>query len=105
MKEEFMGLEVAKNDHTNRFELTIDDYIAFIDFKQQDQLIKLIHTEVPEELSGRGIAAVLVEKTLTYLEDHDCSLYPYCPYVYAYIQKHPEWKRVVDPTFAKYNEL
>ncbi len=105
MKEEFIGLEVVKNDSTNRFELTVDNYIAFIDFKQQDQLIKLIHTEVPEELGGRGVAAALVEKTLVYLEDNHYSLYPYCPYVYAYIKKHPEWKRVVDPSFAKYDEL
>lgn len=105
MKEEFLTLEVIKNDKTNRFELTVDGFIAFIDFKQVDQLIKLIHTEVPDELGGRGVAAALVEKTLVYLETNQFTLYPYCPYVYAYIKKHPEWKRVVDPSFAKYDEL
>ena len=105
MKEEFLPLEVIKNDDTNRFELTVDGYVAFIDFKQKDQLIKLIHTEVPEELGGRGVAAALVEKTLVYLETNNYSLYPYCPYVFAYIKKHPEWKRVVDPTFPKYEDL
>lgn len=48
MKEEFLPLDVIKNDTTHRFELTVDGVIAFIDFKQKDQLIKLIHTEVPE---------------------------------------------------------
>ena len=105
MKEEFLALEVVKNDDTNRFELTVDGIVAFIDFKQKDQLIKLIHTEVPEELGGRGVAAALVEKTLVFLEENKFTLYPYCPYVYAFIKKHPEWKRVVDPSFAKYDEL
>ena len=105
MKEEFLALEVIKNDETNRFELTVDGYIAFIDFRQQDQIIKLIHTEVPEELGGRGVAAALVEKTLVYLETNNYSLYPYCPYVFAYIKKHPEWKRMVDPTFPKFEDL
>lgn len=105
MNEELKNLEVVKNDATNRFELTVDGFIAFIDFKQVDQLIKLIHTEVPEELGGRGVAAALVEKTLVYLETNNFTLYPYCPYVYAYIKKHPEWKRVVDSTFPKYDEL
>ena len=105
MKEEFLDLKVVKNDATSRFELTVDEYIAFIDFKQQGQLIKLIHTEVPEELGGRGVAAALVEKTLVFLETNNFSLYPYCPYVYAYIKRHPDWKRVVDPTFPKYDEL
>lgn len=79
--------------------------IAFIDYKQKDQLIKLIHTEVPEELGGRGVAATLVEKTLVYLENNNFTLYHYCPYVYAYIKKHPDWKRIVDTTFPKYGEL
>ncbi|WP_322969604.1 GNAT family N-acetyltransferase [Faecalibacter sp. LW9] len=105
MKEEFLALDVIKNDTTNRFELTVDGIIAFIDFKQKDQLIKLIHTEVPEALGGRGVAAALVEKTLVFLETNNFSLYPYCPYVYAYIKRHPDWKRVVDPTFPKYDEL
>jgi len=40
-----------------------------------------------------------------YLESNDYTLYPYCPYVFAYIKKHPEWKRIVDPTFPKFSEL
>lgn len=105
MNEELKNLEVVKNDATNRFELTVDGFIAFIDFKQENQITKLIHTEVPEDLGGRGVAAALVEKTLVYLETNNFTLYPYCPYVYAYIKKHPEWKRVVDSTFPKYDEL
>ncbi|MBQ0148503.1 MAG: N-acetyltransferase [Flavobacteriaceae bacterium] len=97
--------QVVKNSDKSRFELEIDGYIAFIDYKQKDQLIKLIHTEVPEELGGRGVAATLVEKTLVYLENNNFTLYPYCPYVYAYIKKHPDWKRIVDTTFPKYGEL
>ena len=42
-------LQVFKNDEKKRFELTVDGHIAFIDFTQRGtDLIKLIHTEVPE---------------------------------------------------------
>lgn len=105
MNENYELHQVLKNSDKSRFELEIDGYIAFIDYKQKDQLIKLIHTEVPEELGGRGVAATLVEKTLVYLENNNFTLYPYCPYVYAYIKKHPDWKRIVDTTFPKYGEL
>ena len=106
MKEEYKDLNVIKNDDTKRFELTIDGHIAFIDFTQRGtDVIKLIHTEVPEELGGRGVAAALVEKTLVFLETNNYTLYPYCPYVFAYIKKHPEWKRVVDLTFPKFEDL
>lgn len=100
MKEEFLEVNVVKNDETKRFELTVEGHIAFIDFTQRGtDLIKLIHTEVPEALSGRGIAANLVEKTLIFLKENKFSTYPICPYVFAYIKKHPEWKRIVNENF------
>lgn len=105
MKEEYQNLQVIKNDKTHRFELTINGHIAFIDFTQRGtDVVKLIHTEVPEELGGRGIAAVLVEKTLQYLEEHHFTLFPICPYVFAYIKKHPEWKRIVNENFKGFDE-
>ncbi|MFV0140509.1 N-acetyltransferase [Empedobacter falsenii] len=105
MNEELIPLQVVKNEKTVRFELNVDGFIAFIDYKQDDNVIKLIHTEVPDELGGRGVAAALVEKTLAYLEEHGNVLFPYCPYVFAYIKKYPVWKRIVDPNFSKYDEL
>lgn len=105
MDDTLMNLQVVKNEKTSRFELEVDDFIAFIDYKEEDKIIKLIHTEVPEELGGRGVAATLVEKTLVFLEENEYSLFPYCPYVFAYIKKHPEWKRIVHQNFPKYQEL
>jgi len=104
MKEEFIPLQVVKNDSTHRFELTVDGYTAFIDFKQRDQVVKLIHTESPEELAGRGVATALIEKTLVYLEQQQLTLIPLCPLVFAYIKRHPEWKRIVDPGFKGFEE-
>src|SRR5690606_35451818 len=105
MNVEFDYLEVIKKYESKRFELTIDGHIASIDFTQRGiDVIKLIHTEVPEELGGRGIAAVLVEKTLQYLEKNKFTLYPICPYVFAYIKKHPEWKRIVNENFKGFEK-
>jgi len=100
MKEEYKDLNVVKNDEAKRFELTIDSHVAFIDFTQKGtDVIKLIHTEVPEELAGRGVATALIEKTLVYLEENNYKLIPLCPLVFAYIKKNLEWKRIVDVSF------
>ena len=104
MKEEFIALQVVKNDETKRFELTVDGFTAFIDFKERQQIIKLIHTESPAELAGRGVATALIEKTLVYLEENNFALVPLCPLVFAYIKKHPEWKRIVDKDFHGFDE-
>jgi hypothetical protein len=36
-----------------------------------------------------------VEKTLHYLEENNLKLVPLCPFVAAYVKKHPEWKRLL----------
>ena len=105
MKEEFVNLEVNKNADTNRFELTVEGHTAFIDYAEEGNIIKLVHTESPEELAGRGVATALIEKSLMYIEGHNYELYPLCPLVYAYIKRHPEWKRIVSRAFPAYDKL
>ena len=95
MKPEFEKLEVIKNNTNNRFELTVDNQIAFIDFKQEEATLKLIHTESPEELAGRGVATALIEKTLIYFKENNLVLVPLCPLVFAYLKRHPEWIDIV----------
>ncbi|MGL4581664.1 MAG: GNAT family N-acetyltransferase [Flavobacterium sp.] len=105
MKEEYVTLEVVKNTDTKRFELTVDGYTAFIDYEEEGKVIKLIHTESPEELAGRGVATALIEKSLMYIADKGYELFPLCPLVYAYIKRHPEWKRIVSTDFPAYDKL
>ena len=64
-----------------------------------------VHTEADAALKGSGAAQAVVEKTLEYIEANNQLLLPFCPYVFAYIQKHPEWKRIVDKRFKAYDEL
>jgi len=105
MKEEFLPLAVKQNTTNHRFELTVDGYTAFIDYKEDSKRIHLIHTESPEELAGRGVATALIEKTLLFIEEHNKTVMPFCPLVFAYIKKHPEWKRIVDLGFPAYDKL
>ena len=99
MKPEFEQLALYKNEDSTRFELTVDGYIAFIDYKEKADTIALTHTESPEELAGRGVATALIEKTLAYLEENNNVLVPLCPLVFAYIKRHPEWARIVREDF------
>ena len=66
-----------------------------INIKNKDGVIYLTHTEVPMELGGKGIGSQLVEKVLLDIEKKDLRLVPLCPFVAGYIQKHPDWKRIV----------
>ena len=83
------------NENNHRFEFIVDDYLSLIDFKKRGDKIYLLHTEVPKELEGKGIAAAMVEKTLQYLEENKLKLVPSCSYVQAYLKRHPEWNRLL----------
>lgn len=105
MKAIFENVELVKNETAKRFELTHEGHTAFIDYKETSGQIALIHTEAPEALAGTGAAAALVEKTLMYVEQSGKKLLPFCPYVFKFIQKNPEWKRLVDTSFQGYDKL
>jgi uncharacterized protein len=87
--------EVVDNTAVHNFEMYIDGHRSFIDYKVRDGKIYLIHTEVPEALQGQGVAALLVTKTLEYIEANGLKIVPLCSYVQAYLKRHPEWNRLV----------
>lgn len=105
MKEKFQSIGVVKNEEEKRFELTVDGHTAFIEYNEFGNQTTLVHTEAPEELKGTGAAGALVEKTLQYFIDGGKQILPFCPYIFSYIKRHPEWKKVVDRRFKKYDEL
>jgi len=88
-------LPLVDNQPAHNFEMIVEGQRAFIDYVKRDDVYLLVHTEVPKELEGRGIAAALVEKTFKYLEAKGAKIKPYCQYVQAYLKRHPEWHRLV----------
>lgn len=105
MKSEYIDIPLVKNEDKKRFEIEVDGHYAFIDYKMFGTEIALIHTETDPELAGKGAAGAVVEKTLLYLDNNGITLHPFCPYVFGYIKRHPEWKRIVSPKFKGYDKL
>lgn len=86
-------IEVTEN---NRFELEIDQSVAFIEFdKIEPNILDLVHTEVPEALSGKGVGSKLVEGALQYSRDNELKIIPSCPFIKNYIDKNPQWKDLI----------
>ena len=68
MKQEYINLELLKNETGNRFEMVADGQTAIIEYKEYPGKIALLHTEVPSAVEGRGVATAIIEKTLDYIE-------------------------------------
>ncbi|MFD0794246.1 GNAT family N-acetyltransferase [Mucilaginibacter litoreus] len=91
----FEDIELVDNEAIHNFELTVDGYRSFIDYQVRGEKIYLIHTEVPEELQGQGVAEALVEKAFRLIEAKGQKVVPLCAYVQVFLKRHPEWDRLV----------
>ena len=76
----------------HRYELETDGETAFAEYKDHGQIRTFTHTLVPKPLEGRGIASRLIGFALADVRAKGMKLIPQCPFVRAYIEKHPEWR-------------
>lgn len=91
----YTNLPIVNNAEIHNFEMFVDGQRAFIDYQLRGDKMFLMHTEVPVELEGHGVAAALVEKTFQYLDEHQLKMVPYCAYIKRFLKRHPEWERLV----------
>ena len=55
----------------------------------------MLHTEVEPEHEGKGVGAALVQGALDDVRDRGLKVQPLCPFVAAYIQRHPDYEDLV----------
>ncbi|WP_338876802.1 GNAT family N-acetyltransferase [Spirosoma sp. SC4-14] len=92
---------VRNNRHHHRFELEIDGKLSIIAYQDiDDQTLAVVHTEVDRSLEGKGVGSRLVAGMLSYVESHDLKIVPLCPFVAAYLERHPEWSHVVSTEYS-----
>jgi predicted GNAT family acetyltransferase len=83
--------QVRDNSVRSRFELEVDGHLAFSNYKRAGGLITFMHTEVPKELGGRGIGSAVVRGSLDIVRAQGLKVAAQCPFVAAYLDKHPEY--------------
>ena len=81
--------QVVDNAAAQRFELQVDGQTAFLNYERANSALALIHTEVPEALRGRHIGERLVKGALDAARAEGSTVVPICPFVRAYLRKHP----------------
>jgi predicted GNAT family acetyltransferase len=84
-------VEVRDNPGESRYELLVDGrLLGMILYRREDGIVTLYHTEVAPELEGRGLGGRLVADALADLRARGLRLVPRCPFVAAYLRRHPE---------------
>jgi uncharacterized protein len=82
--------EVTDNSAQTRFELRIGDALAELIYRRRADRLVLVHTEVPDELGGRGIGGQLVQAALAKAATEDLTVVPLCPFARGWLERHPD---------------
>ena len=83
--------EIVNNTEQHRYELAVDGHVAATYYTVADGVITFIHTEVPPELGGKGIGSKLIKGALDQVRAEGLKVIAQCPFVKAYIDKHPDY--------------
>jgi uncharacterized protein len=87
-------LEVRHNPAEQRFEVTHGDDRAEIDYRMEENVIIFVHTEVPAAWGGKGIGERMAQMALDYARAQGHLVLALCPFVAAYIKRHPAYQDI-----------
>ncbi len=97
MEPDFENITIRDNQAEQRYEAQIGAALASLTYARAGQRITLIHTGVPQALEGHGIAGKLTRFALDDARARGLEVIPECPYVIAYLRRHPADLDVVAP--------
>jgi predicted GNAT family acetyltransferase len=94
-----MSRIVEDNPGESRFELRADgELVGWSDYRPAGESVIIAHTEIDERREGEGLGSVLVSGALDRIRADGKTVIPTCPFTAAFIQRHPEYVEVVDPS-------
>jgi predicted GNAT family acetyltransferase len=92
-------LSVVENEELRRYELLLEGTTAgTLDFRVLGGQRVLGHTEVTADHRGRGLGTALIQAVLDDLIAEEVRITNYCPAVERFLQGHPTYLVVLDPS-------
>ena len=82
---------ITHDETQGRFECTVDGSPCELDYRLDGARMAIVHTGVPQQVGGRGIAAELTRAALDTARSRGWKVLPLCSYAAAYFRRHPEY--------------
>ena len=81
-----------QHDRTaHRFQTQVDGVDGVLDYTLGAGVMTIIHTGVPPEIGGRGIASALTQAAMTAARAEAWKVVPACSYAASWMRRHPEY--------------
>ena len=90
-----MTLAIEHLAERGRFQAVVDGAVCVADYRLQDGVMLITHTEVAPRLQGRGIAGALVQAALDHAGARGLKVNPLCSYARVYMQRHPSTRTLL----------
>jgi hypothetical protein len=92
-----MDAQVTNNPAEHRFEMAIaEDAVAAAYYRLDGGRVVLIHTEVPSEFSGQGLATQLATGAFDLIRQSGRKAVLKCPFMANFFRGHPKYADIVD---------
>jgi predicted GNAT family acetyltransferase len=86
---------VVDNPEESQFETHVDGHVAFVSYLRRGDTIFFTHTEVPEQLEGRGLGSALARAVLDRARAEQWKVVARCPFIAKYVERHPEYQSLL----------
>ncbi|PZF99793.1 GNAT family N-acetyltransferase [Micromonospora endophytica] len=91
-----MSMLIEDDPANRRFEILVDDALAgFTQYVPRDDVLIFTHTEVDPGFQNRGVGSALMRGTLDKVRAQGQRVVPRCPFMAAFIDRHPEYADLV----------
>jgi len=90
-------VRVADNPAQGRYELHLGErLVGFSAYVVRPERIVFTHTEVDDAYEGQGLGSQLARGALDDVRRRGLRATPRCPFIAAYIRRHPEYEDLVE---------
>ena len=84
--------QVIDRPERQRFEIVRDgEVLGHAAYQKTDEMIVFTHTEIDPSYEGQGVGGQLVRQALDHVRDSGLKVLPICPFVQAWMSRHPEY--------------
>jgi predicted GNAT family acetyltransferase len=91
-----MSVSISHHPTTGHFFARLGEQGAgYIEYKRQGDNIAILHTIVDQAFEGQGVGSALARDALDTARAEGWGVLPYCPFIQAYIKKHPDYLDLV----------
>jgi predicted GNAT family acetyltransferase len=88
-------MDITNNERARRFETTIDGHLAELSYRRHGDRLVIVHTEVPTDLEGMGVAGALVSAAIEFAAANGLTVVPRCPFARSWLERHPDVAKTV----------